>query len=53
MKKLIALLLLFILGACSIHAGDFKENRTKIHDLGQDEAYCKANPDRCIKNVPW
>ncbi len=51
MKK-IALFLLLFLSGCVV-AGDFPEDRNRLHSLGQDEGYCEKNPDRCVKGVPW
>jgi hypothetical protein len=53
MKKIAVLLFVVLLSGCHVTAGDFKENRNRIHDMGQDDAYCEANPDRCVHNVPW
>ena len=51
MKKFLLFFLLFLNGC--VVAGDFPENRNRLHNLGKDEAYCEKNPDRCIKGVPW
>ncbi len=51
MKKLILLALVFLNGC--IVVGDFSENRNRLHSMGQDEAYCQKNPDKCVNNVPW
>lgn len=51
MKKII-LLAVLLLNACVV-AGEFPENRNRLHSLGQDEEYCQKNPDKCVNNVPW
>ncbi len=51
MKKFILLFLLFLIGC--VVAGDFSEDRNRLHELGRDEAYCQKNPDRCVNGIPW
>ena len=51
MKKFVFLLLLCV-GGCVV-AGDFPENRNRLHSMGNDSAYCDKNPDKCVNGVPW
>ncbi len=51
MKIWVFFVLLFI-GGCVV-AGDFPEDRNKLHEMGRDSTYCDKNPDRCVKGIPW
>ena len=55
MKKIFALLILFILASC-VEAGKFPPNRERLHRIGgtaENSGFCQENPDRCVGEVPW
>ena len=56
MKKLLILMMLVLISGCQKHAfeaGYVKKERKELYEYNNNEEYCKANPDRCINNVPW
>ena len=56
MKKLLILMMLVLISGCQKHmfeAGHVRQERKELYEHNNNEEYCKANPDRCINNVPW
>jgi len=51
MKKMTLLILLFALWGCI--AGDFSEDRRRMHEVNTSADICEQNPDRCISGVTW
>lgn len=47
------MVLLLVTGCKGFTAGDFPEHRQRLHSIGNEEAYCQQNPNRCVNGVPW
>ncbi len=55
MRTIICLCLsLFFLSACNVLvAGKVKPARKELYEYNNNEEFCKANPNRCVGNIPW
>lgn len=52
MKKLLMFTAILLVSACSMFVADrLSEERKSMYGYGQEQAYCKENPDKCIGNV--
>ena len=53
MKKILFVMALLLNSSCSaLVAGKLRENRKELYEYHNNNAYCQANPDKCINNVP-
>ena len=53
MQKVLFVVALLLISSCSAFvAGQLKDSRKELYTHNNDRAYCQANPDKCINNIP-
>ena len=50
MKKIFALLVVLLLGAC-VEVGKFTPETHALYDTGHPD--CDKTPEKCVHGVPW
>lgn len=51
MKKMMMILALCLLSSCV--AGEFTEDRNRMHEINRDRDVCEKHPERCINGISW
>lgn len=53
MRKLLLLLMICLITACTVEVGKVSKERKELYDHNNDKEFCEQHPDKCVNGIPW